>query len=294
MKKIKSIGFAMLYLAIPIMLQFVVGGLIGIQMVVYSIFKGADALDPTVLQEKVKSDQFSLILTALVNLILIIGFGLWYYFIRTRKERQRAEYKKIFSGRSLWYTLGLAICSQFVSNLIMIGFRLAAPDTYSDYVKMSESFDIHVLPPLLLLFIVVVWSPLAEELVFRAMVFRTLRKGFSFPAAAVLSGVLFGVYHMNVVQGVYAALIGVLLAFAYEKTNSLWGCYLLHFMFNAANYAIAAIQKLTIIPETVLVFILLVLHVLSVVGIFYFAGRMSKLFKKKELTVKGSGFDEIV
>ena len=113
------------------------------------------------------------------------------------------------------------------------------------------------------------------------MIFRTLRKGFSFLPAAVISGVLFGVYHMNWVQGVYAAALGVLLAFTYEKTNSLLGCYLFHLMFNLLSYVIEGIQSSGILPDIVLGIVLLALEVGSLVGIGFFIRRFSKLYPKR-------------
>ena len=65
-------------------------------------------------------------------------------------------------------------------------------------------------------------GPIAEELVFRGMIFGKLRRAFSFWPAAIISGIMFGVFHMNIMQGVYASVLGVLLAYVYEKTDYLW------------------------------------------------------------------------
>ena len=52
--------------------------------------------------------------------------------------------------------------------------------------------------------------PMLEELVFRGIVFRVLRKWIAFPLAMLVSAVTFGVYHGNLVQFVYAGICGVL------------------------------------------------------------------------------------
>ncbi len=59
--------------------------------------------------------------------------------------------------------------------------------------------------------------PILEELLFRALIFRLLRKKTSFWLAAVISSVLFGIYHGNLVQFVYASLCGMFFAYVCEK-----------------------------------------------------------------------------
>lgn len=280
MKKLKSTGFALLYLAIPIVLQFAIGIVLGLEILMYSIVVGRGKIDTDIIMDKFSGDQYTLILVALLNLILIAGFGLWYYFIRTRKDISPVSYRTIFSWKSIRYTIGMALCAQFITNLIMIGFRFAFPTVYDNYVELAEGLDIHVLPAWAMIFIVVIWSPFAEELIFRGMIFRTLRKGFSFVPAAVISGVAFGVYHMNWVQGVYAGALGILLAYTYEKTNSLAGCYLFHFMFNLSSYGIEALQNVKGISEDVLALAFLAAHVVAPVGIVLLVLKFSRLYPK--------------
>lgn len=236
------------------------------------------------IQEQFESNQFNLILVALVNLILIAGFGTWYVLIRKERDVSPVPYRKILSAKSLVFTALLAVCSQFACNIIMVVFQMIFPAVFAHYTELMEGLDIHVLPAWAMLFIVAVWSPLAEELVFRAMVFRTLRKGFSFVPAAIISGVAFGVYHMNWVQGVYAAALGILLAYTYEKTNSLLGCYLFHLAFNLSSYAIEALQSAgSALPDVVMGLLILVIHGVSIVGGGFLIWRYSKLYAKKEI-----------
>ncbi len=59
-------------------------------------------------------------------------------------------------------------------------------------------------------------APLGEEIVFRGVVYGQLRKVLKVPYAVVLSGLAFGLFHGNLVQAVYATVIGCLLALVYE------------------------------------------------------------------------------
>ncbi len=59
-------------------------------------------------------------------------------------------------------------------------------------------------------------APVCEEIVFRGIIFNYLRRFFNVRVAIFVSAVLFGGFHMNGVQAVYAFGVGCLLAYAYE------------------------------------------------------------------------------
>ncbi len=63
--------------------------------------------------------------------------------------------------------------------------------------------------------------PMAEELVFRGMIYEPLRERFSFAVSMVLSAVIFGLYHGTVVQGLYGFCMGLVLAESYEHRGGL-------------------------------------------------------------------------
>lgn len=68
--------------------------------------------------------------------------------------------------------------------------------------------------------------PVTEELVFRGLAFGRLRRVFPFWGAGLVSAVYFGLFHGNLVQGIYAGALGYLLAWVLEQTGRLraaWG-----------------------------------------------------------------------
>ena len=82
-------------------------------------------------------------------------------------------------------------------------------------------------------------APLGEELLFRGLLFRGMRGYWRFAPAALASGALFGLFHVN--PGVIApfALIGVLFAWAYERSGSLWTPLGAHGGVNGVSFAAA-------------------------------------------------------
>ena len=82
-------------------------------------------------------------------------------------------------------------------------------------------------------FAVVILPPLVEETVFRGLIFHYLKKGGAgFWAANLIQAVLFGIYHGNLVQGIYAFCIGLLLGYLAERYSSLIIPVMVHALFN--------------------------------------------------------------
>lgn len=82
-------------------------------------------------------------------------------------------------------------------------------------------------------------APIAEEMVFRGAVLRTLLKFFSSRAywvAIVVSALLFALVHGNMAQGVHAFLIGLLLGWMYYRTGSIVLGIVLHWVNNSVAY----------------------------------------------------------
>jgi membrane protease YdiL (CAAX protease family) len=75
-------------------------------------------------------------------------------------------------------------------------------------------------------------APIIEELLFRGVLFRVLRRWVAFPWAMIISAVVFGAYHGNLVQFVYAGICGVLLAYLCEKYDSIIAPIVSHMVMN--------------------------------------------------------------
>lgn len=71
-------------------------------------------------------------------------------------------------------------------------------------------------------------APVAEEMVFRGLLYKRSREQLKPLTAMILTSFLFAFFHGNVVQGVYAFLIGILCAFALERFKNILAPILVH------------------------------------------------------------------
>ncbi|MGI8306999.1 lysostaphin resistance A-like protein [Saccharopolyspora hattusasensis] len=86
----------------------------------------------------------------------------------------------------------------------------------------------------LTLLLTLVAAPIAEEMLFRGLLYPLLRRRVSIVAAVLVTTGVFGLLHGNVVQFASALPLAALLALVYERTRLLWPCVLLHLGFNLA------------------------------------------------------------
>lgn len=87
------------------------------------------------------------------------------------------------------------------------------------------------------LFLYGIVSPFAEEAVFRGVMYNRMKRCFGCLPAIILSALLFGCYHGNMVQAIYGTLLGVLIAYIYEKQESFAAPVLFHAVANVSIYA---------------------------------------------------------
>ena len=80
-----------------------------------------------------------------------------------------------------------------------------------------------------------IFIPIFEELLFRGLLFQVLRRWCSFRIAMVISCLLFGVYHGNLVQFVYAACCGIVLVYLCEKYKSVFIPIWSHMVMNMSS-----------------------------------------------------------
>jgi uncharacterized protein len=85
--------------------------------------------------------------------------------------------------------------------------------------------------------LIVAVAPLSEEIFFRGFMFGGLRRRFPLWAAAAISGAVFGLLHYTGPDSIgvvpQLAVLGILLAWLYERTGSLWPPIMLHVVNNS-------------------------------------------------------------
>lgn len=142
---------------------------------------------------------------------------------------QKAQKKEPAFGASDWAKwLAMALCLGLGLNMLFISTGVTAAS--SNYQEAASDLYAVGIPVGLLLYGAV--SPLAEEFLFRGIIFEQI-KSFTRPfAAVILSAVVFGIYHGNGVQLAYGTILGVVLAQAYQVSGRFFVPVVLHGVLN--------------------------------------------------------------
>lgn len=166
--------------------------------------------------------------------IAIVGMGLWYRFGCKRKGLKPP--KEIRNPLNLLLIAAFAFCMQYATQLIMIVIDIVLPSLMDDYEQLMEMAGLGQATFLGALYVVIL-GPIAEELVFRGVTLYYAQKFTRrFWLANLLQAVLFGVLHLNLVQGLYATVLGLAIGWIYHRFRSMYACIFIHIFFNFLAY----------------------------------------------------------
>lgn len=144
--------------------------------------------------------------------------------------------------RWLWLCLGLGLALLFGRQLLAVGLAALAPG-----LQVGADLLAQVLLPdgamerAAVLVLGGVVAPVGEELLFRGVLFGALRRRLSFWPAALASSFIFGAIHVIPLQMITAALLGVALCWARERSRTLTAPVLIHVVNNLVAFILAFI-----------------------------------------------------
>lgn len=81
----------------------------------------------------------------------------------------------------------------------------------------------------------VIFAPIFEELLFRGVIFASLRKKFSFGFSALVSGMIFSILHEHYLSFLPILLLAVAFSYLYERTRNLFYPIALHAIYNGVS-----------------------------------------------------------
>ena len=168
------------------------------------------------------------------SVIALIVFFIWYYkgFV---KKSPKVKLGQIFGLRSILAVVGTVVgLILFLNAAFVIVYQLA-PKVIEDYNELMEQAGIGV-DSILMIIYAILLGPIVEELCFRGVTYGILKKSNVRPGLVIfISALLFGIMHMNLVQGVYAMILGLFLGFLRYKYRSVLLTIVMHILFNIAG-----------------------------------------------------------
>lgn len=164
-------------------------------------------------------------ITALLTMIPCL-----YFYKRDVRARvtggliPKAGGRRLKAGEGLWLLLIGASLATFANMLVAALQNILPVREYQETMNQITSGK----SIWMLVFWMGIVAPVAEEMIFRWLIYFRLRDYMRMGMAMAVSGILFGIYHMNLTQAVYASILGMMFAYFLEITGNLWASVLLH------------------------------------------------------------------
>lgn len=160
----------------------------------------------------------------------LVIFGFWY----RKKIAPMQERVAVRSAFNPWIVCSLLLLSvglQYVISYLMNFIGMLRPDWMQSYSDLIDTAGIGT-PSVLTILYAVIIAPVSEELIFRGVTFGYAKKALPLTGAVCLQAVLFGIFHLNMIQGIYAAFLGLFIGYLCQAGGSLAIPILFHAFFN--------------------------------------------------------------
>lgn len=137
----------------------------------------------------------------------------------------------------------LIVIQPIVLMLSWVNLQYPFSETYMAFekaqLKLIEDYlrGDHLI--LLTIFHIGVVPAVCEEILFRGHILRNFERSMNIWGAIVVSGLIFGIFHIRLTQFIPLAALGMLLAWLTIKTRSLWPAIVAHFVNNGGSVSFA-------------------------------------------------------
>lgn len=220
MKYIKLLFYPILFLVI----QFLV------ILIFTLIFNNNTTLEVNTLEYNM---QLSLFLNDYKLLITLITAGVLLLFIIKKIDKPNNKPKNIL------YLIIIGISFALSYNLLLFSLN-----KLFNFTNLFDETSTNILINLICTGII---GPILEELIFRGIIYNKLKKITDTKKSITITGLMFGIFHGNVIQFVYAFLFNIILTKAYDRDNNILTPIIIHISANCSvTLMLLIITKLNI------------------------------------------------
>ena len=156
-------------------------------------------------------------------------------YLILRKEWSAESFWDIKKVRPSYFLLCFALGAA-------LNFFVSGALTFLPVPDGAQPFDFLLGDNFFLMFLsIAVIAPVTEEIIFRGIIQKRLMKMIGIPGAVILQAVIFGVFHLNLLQGAYSFFLGLIIGTVYYFYGSVWIPIALHISFNGTSAIISHI-----------------------------------------------------
>lgn len=276
---LKGVGYFALYFGV----QIVVSLAAEIILLAVYISKGGD-MDADVMTKALTDaiNSNAMTITIIFDLIFAAVLALFIIFTKSSpaKKENRALFNKISPKKAIT-AFFIGVTGNFALNIIMTYAQMFFPKIFEQYDSATEVYTLGGLVPYIIGGVIL--APIIEELTFRGFMQTRFSRAMPTTAAVIAVGVIFGAVHGNLVQAIYASLLGILLGEIFVHGGSIYASVLCHFGFNLSSLPgyLASLEGSTIADNAIFN---LVYGLVSYLCVFILVPLLTFYFQKPKTT----------
>jgi membrane protease YdiL (CAAX protease family) len=213
------VGWALFFMAIATMgAQFIIGGI--------TYYYRPELYD---------SDWYNIVISALS--VVGIGYPVFTVIIHKIPDSEHGEVAKLSVSQ---FIMMFFVCTavMYLSSLVgsLISYAISGIKG-SEVINPIEELINNSNMVLTVIYAAII-APILEETIFRKFLLNKVRRFGDLPAM-LISGLAFGLFHLNISQFFYAAALGIVFAYIAIRTNTIVYTIILHMMINTIGSVIA-------------------------------------------------------
>lgn len=248
----KGVGIGLLYIMFFLVLQIIGSFVCVIGYMIMGISKGV--ADPVqVITELAGKVQTPEIMTNITFISILIEGVVIYLVFRVKckpdssisKEqliqKRRDLIRSLLKSRTALLLVSATVAVYGMALLISFAVSTAFPEAEKDFESIMGSATGG--NPVIAFLTVVILAPVAEEMAVRGIVMKSLAKYMPVTGVIIVQAVLFGIYHMNLMQAFYVLPLALLLGYTAYHFDSIIPCICIHMLNNLMPYLFSLIYN---------------------------------------------------
>ncbi|MCL2109274.1 MAG: CPBP family intramembrane metalloprotease [Oscillospiraceae bacterium] len=264
----RAVNMPLIYLGMQVVLTFVITVGYGVWVGISEGLGGEGAeIDGEALAENIAN--FGVSNAMLITLISGLLSGLIFMLIWNKERRFLPPKTRAFSLQNAVVVMLLG----FALNILVNSF-LEFSGLYERFTSYDTVVDMIVSGSFVLRLITIgIVAPIVEELCFRGLLFNRLNNGkMPVVGAMIISSLIFGIVHLNLLQSSYAFVLGMFMVIVYYLYQTIWAAIIIHVAINSFTVCLAGLEEINSA-------VMLVMIAMSVVFVAVFAAVTVKQLK---------------
>jgi membrane protease YdiL (CAAX protease family) len=156
---------------------------------------------------------------------------------------RRISWKALGFGKFDWSTVGIgcglliasyAIILLHNSILVLLGIETQGQEITQLFGSLKS--------PVWFFIVGAILAPLVEEIFFRGFLFQGFRARYGWVQGMLLSSFIFGLAHLDPAALIPTFILGCLLAYLYQRSNSVWPGIIMHMLVNSLGLCSAYVM----------------------------------------------------